>query len=365
MAKFAGILLVIVLGFGQEPQHGAPESPEATLQANPKDSLAHFRTGEQQLREHEFQSAANEFSKALNSEPRLKWLDAWAHFNLGEIFDITGQRDRAVREYQIAARTGDESENLQALITERLHRAAAEDDIKQEDILARYVSAPKVIARVAPVYSREARIAGLEGSVALAATVKANGSVADLRVVTPLGLGLDEAAEEAASRWSFEPGTTKDGPAPMMTNIELNFLLPSKRSHWRLLGVAFETPTGASRPHFLSTKYPRRDGISPASADQARLIAAMGRQEFVRLSFDVDSAGRPVRFSIQKANPPWGKEAISFVSAWRFSPGNKNGVPVEVPCSIDLVWGDRQFEESSLQWYREAFELHAIRSSSH
>ena len=357
MTRFTGVLFVTVLVFGQEP-------PRETLTANPRDSLAHFRLGEIQFQQHQFQSAANEFREALKGEPHSRWIDAWSHFDLGEIFDITGQRDRAVREYHMAAQTGDNTENVQTLVAERQRQAATAQDIKREGILARYLSVPKVMTRVTPVYSPEARVAELEGTVTLVATIVPDGSVSDLRVVSPLGLGLDESARAAAVQWSFEPGRTKDGPAPMLTTIELSFLFPSKRSRWHLLGVVFGTPGDTSRPHFVSAKYPSGSGIGAEAADQAHLIAAMGRQEFVQLSFDIDRAGHPVHFTVQKANAPWGKEAIYFVSAWRFSPASKNGIPVSIPCSIDLVWGQKQFVESSLQWASEAFGLDAIRRSA-
>ena len=37
----------------------------------------------------------------------------WAHINLGKIFDITGQRDRAVNEYNLAMRTKDDTQGAQ------------------------------------------------------------------------------------------------------------------------------------------------------------------------------------------------------------------------------------------------------------
>jgi len=33
---------------------------------------------------------------------KRKWVEVWAHIHLGTIFDIGGQRDRAVNEYTLA-----------------------------------------------------------------------------------------------------------------------------------------------------------------------------------------------------------------------------------------------------------------------
>ena len=122
IARFAGVLCVVFLGFGLGPPPDSIQSFQEALNVNRKDSLAHFRLGERHLRQHDLQ-AANEFHGALDGEPHPKWIDAWAHFDLEEIFDVTNQRDRAVREYYLAAQTGDNTEDLQALISERSHRA--------------------------------------------------------------------------------------------------------------------------------------------------------------------------------------------------------------------------------------------------
>ena len=39
----------------------------------------------------------------LNGDVDPKWVEVWAHINLGKIFDITGQRERAVNEYDAGA----------------------------------------------------------------------------------------------------------------------------------------------------------------------------------------------------------------------------------------------------------------------
>jgi tetratricopeptide (TPR) repeat protein len=63
--------------------------------------------------QNNYQSAANEFREALNGDAMPKWTEVWSHINLGKIFDITGQRDRAVNEYNLALRTKDNTQNAQ------------------------------------------------------------------------------------------------------------------------------------------------------------------------------------------------------------------------------------------------------------
>jgi hypothetical protein len=60
-----------------------------------------------------YQSAANEFRESLNGDLEPKWTDVWAHIQLGKIFDITQQRERAVNEYTLAVRTKDNTQGAQ------------------------------------------------------------------------------------------------------------------------------------------------------------------------------------------------------------------------------------------------------------
>ena len=43
----------------------------------------------------------------------MEWTLVWSHINLGKIFDITGQSERAVNEYQLAVRTRDNTQGAQ------------------------------------------------------------------------------------------------------------------------------------------------------------------------------------------------------------------------------------------------------------
>jgi tetratricopeptide (TPR) repeat protein len=86
---------------------------QKALQTNRTSSLAHYRIGEVYFLQNNYQSAANEFREALNGDLEPKWTEVWAHINLGKIFDITSQRDRAVNEYNLAVRTRDNTQNAQ------------------------------------------------------------------------------------------------------------------------------------------------------------------------------------------------------------------------------------------------------------
>jgi tetratricopeptide (TPR) repeat protein len=80
---------------------------ERDIKANNRRSITHFRIGEIYFHQRDYQSAANEFREALNGDLQPPWIEVWAHVNLGKIFDITTQRERALNEYRLARLTKD------------------------------------------------------------------------------------------------------------------------------------------------------------------------------------------------------------------------------------------------------------------
>jgi len=87
------------------------------------------------------------------------------------------------------------------------------------------VSAPSLLHKVEPEYSEEARKAKYQGTVVLFVVVDENGNPKELKVIRPLGLGLDQKAIEAVQKWKFRPGM-KDGRAvAVQATIEVNFRL--------------------------------------------------------------------------------------------------------------------------------------------
>jgi hypothetical protein len=86
---------------------------QKALNVNRISSLAHYRVGEVFFLQGNYQSAANEFREALNGDSEPRWTEVWGHINLGKIYDVTQQRDRARNEYQQAIRTKDNTQGAQ------------------------------------------------------------------------------------------------------------------------------------------------------------------------------------------------------------------------------------------------------------
>ena len=80
------------------------------LEVNKNSSLAHYRIAEVFYLQRNYQSAANEYRESINGDNDPKWTEVWSHIGLGKIFDITGQRDRAVNEYRQALQTNDNTQ---------------------------------------------------------------------------------------------------------------------------------------------------------------------------------------------------------------------------------------------------------------
>ena len=87
------------------------------------------------------------------------------------------------------------------------------------------VSDPVPIFKPEPEYSEEARKAKFQGAVLLAIVIDEQGRTRDIRVLRPLGLGLDEKAIEAVTKWRFRPSMKDGRPVPVMANVEVNFRL--------------------------------------------------------------------------------------------------------------------------------------------
>jgi TonB family protein len=87
------------------------------------------------------------------------------------------------------------------------------------------VSARVPIFKPEPEYSEEARKAKFQGAVLLAIVILPDGTTSNIRVIRPLGLGLDEKAIEAVQKWRFRPSLKDGKPVAVSANVEVNFRL--------------------------------------------------------------------------------------------------------------------------------------------
>jgi len=84
---------------------------------------------------------------------------------------------------------------------------------------------PKVLTKVEPEYTEEARRDKISGTVVLKLVVSTEGVAKDIEVVRGLDSGLDQKAIDALSKWTFQPAA-KDGKAvPVFATIEIHFRL--------------------------------------------------------------------------------------------------------------------------------------------
>lgn len=95
-------------------------------------SLAHYRIGENLLRLRNYNAAVEAFRDALNGDLQPKWVDVWSHLMLGRIFDLTGQRDRALNEYQRALQTNDNTQGAIDLANQYVQKPYTEGAPQQQ-----------------------------------------------------------------------------------------------------------------------------------------------------------------------------------------------------------------------------------------
>jgi aminopeptidase N len=105
------------------------------LELQKNNSLANFRIGEAFFYQKNYQAAANAFREATEGDLDLsyKWVEVWSHIYLGKIFDISGQRERALNEYRKAQETSDDTGGAQAEIAQLLKQPYKEDSGTRSD----------------------------------------------------------------------------------------------------------------------------------------------------------------------------------------------------------------------------------------
>jgi peptidase M1-like protein len=95
--------------------YDAIQQYQQALDQQKDNALAEFRMAEAFFYQRNYSAAANAFRDSLDGsiDPSYKWVEVWAHIYLGKVYDVAGDRARAVNEYSKAQQTNDDTGGAQ------------------------------------------------------------------------------------------------------------------------------------------------------------------------------------------------------------------------------------------------------------
>ena len=178
------------------------------------------------------------------------------------------------------------------------------------------VSQPRLLSKVEPKYSDEARRAHIDAVVVLHLVVGADGAPRDLKVQRGAGFGLDEQAIKAVEQWRFQPGAKAGVPVAVYATIEVNFSIGQAAAFARLV---FDL-SGATRPELQHGSF--KDLTAPAPAT-------------FHFIFEVNEHGDVENLQCAESG---GEVAMRAIRKFKFQPAMTNGQPVRVPASLELSY---------------------------
>src|SRR5262249_20627130 len=104
-------------------------------------------------------------------------------------------------------------------------RTDPDENIRTVYHVGSIVKAPRPTQTTEPEFSEAARYERFQGTLVVNLIVGKDGSVHQMHIVRPLGLGLDEQAEARISNWKFSPATMNGEPVAVEMNVEVSFNL--------------------------------------------------------------------------------------------------------------------------------------------
>lgn len=216
-------------------------------------------------------------------------------------------------------------------------------------------SGPFLLTRQPAEYTEEARQAKREGAVTLALTVGADGKAHDIRVVKPLGFGLDEKAIAAAKQWSFRPATEDGKPADYPTTVTVPFhFLPmapvtieiarktanGPQDKKEVVLTPNPTAISTAKSFFIVSPTPGVmvpvlvSKVEPEYSDEARNARYQG---IVMLSVTIGLDGTMQDIRVKRAiGLGLDEKAIEAVKQWKCQPAQQNGQVIPYAATVQI-----------------------------
>lgn len=135
------------------------------------------------------------------------------------------------------------------------------------------VTAPRLVHKVQPEFSPQARRSRVQGTVILQIVISRDGLPTEISVLSPLGFGLDERAIAAVKQWKFTPGSKDGQPVKILATVEVNFRFP---------GIAFDDKQERQRSTYNQAVHTINQSSSSADAVERSVqsITALSKSKF-------------------------------------------------------------------------------------
>ena len=103
--------------------------------------------------------------------------------------------------------------------------SAARDELNVVKLDPKTIKPPRPVSTPDPSYSEVAKHLQFKGTMVLTGIIDATGKVRQVRIVRPVGFGLDEKGIEAVHSWKFKPATHDGKPVAVEMGLEISFNL--------------------------------------------------------------------------------------------------------------------------------------------
>lgn len=189
----------------QEKARVAPESQRAEIEARLRETQRNLEAHERLLGEYNAQREAN--------QKRMQELRE----TLAQLEKKSPADEEQLRELRLELAERESQRTELAAASREVQQGVAAMQGQQTDRKAR------VIYRVEPQYTQDARDKGIAGSVVLTLTIDTAGLPQNIQVKRSLYPSLDRSAIDAAGKMRFEPAMKDGQPVPQTVTIEYMF----------------------------------------------------------------------------------------------------------------------------------------------
>jgi TonB family protein len=179
----------------------------------------------------------------------------------------------------------------------------------------------KLLTAVDLAYPEDAKVANVQGSVTLHATIGTGGDVQNISVISGNEM-LRQAAIDAVSKWSYEPYRQDGAPIDMETIISVGFWLNPR-------------PTGGTVPEKVRVS---NSMMSAMVENQVAPVYPAGAkvQGAVVLHAIIGKTGEISTLDVISGPAALYSAALEAVKQWRYHPYLLNGNPVDVETTMTV-----------------------------